>query len=250
MADDAQLVLIRGPQTGETVHLDGDTITLGRAPQNDVVIDHLQVSRHHARLTRERGTWVIDDLDSTNGTFVNGAHVSQPRALTRGDVIELGEAVALVYRHEVAAPEDAGRSAQVPPPSAPPQDQASGGADPARQRPAAGQTRDAEQTYPPRRIEPPQRSRPADRAYSPPRAPSRERTLPEEPTARPFDQASPAPPPSHPQEVTPPDRTWLWVGIGCLVLLLIVACAAVFVLDALGVLPAFFYEPLRWLGLI
>jgi type IV secretory pathway TrbF-like protein len=46
------------------------------------------------------------------------------------------------------------------------------------------------------------------------------------------------------------DRTWLWVGIGCFVLVLVAACAAVFVLDYFRLLPAFFYEPLRWLGLI
>jgi hypothetical protein len=52
------------------------------------------------------------------------------------------------------------------------------------------------------------------------------------------------------REQTPLDRTWLWLGIGCAVLLLIVACTTVFVLDYFRWLPAFFYEPLRWLGLI
>ena len=44
--------------------------------------------------------------------------------------------------------------------------------------------------------------------------------------------------------------TWLWVACGCLVLLVIAACVAVFVLDYLKLLPAIFYEPLRWLGFI
>lgn len=46
------------------------------------------------------------------------------------------------------------------------------------------------------------------------------------------------------------DKVWLWLGIGCLVLSFTAACAAAVVLDYLELLPAFFYELLRWLGLI
>ncbi len=67
-----------------------------------------------------------------------------------------------------------------------------------------------------------------------------------------------APPPSYMAEPPPvmqpaeekKRRTGLWIGCGCLVLLVIGACIGVFVLDYLGLLPSIFYEPLRWLGVI
>ena len=47
-------------------------ITIGKAPDNDYVVNHPQVSRHHARLVSdEQGCWFLEDLDSSNGTFVN-----------------------------------------------------------------------------------------------------------------------------------------------------------------------------------
>lgn len=61
--------------------------------------------------------------------------------------------------------------------------------------------------------------------------------------------AAPLPPVAPPVEAKK-HRTGLWIGCGCLVLLVVAACAGVFVLDYLGMLPSIFYEPLRWLGLI
>ena len=51
-------------------------ITIGKSPDNDCVIDDSQVSRHHARLTRDAdGYWLLEDLNSLNGTFVNGVQI-------------------------------------------------------------------------------------------------------------------------------------------------------------------------------
>ena len=48
-------------------------ITIGKAQDNDYIIDHPQVSRHHARLVSgEQDCWFLEDLESSNGTFVNG----------------------------------------------------------------------------------------------------------------------------------------------------------------------------------
>lgn len=200
MTGDPELLLIRGPQSGRAYPLDEPVFTLGRDPRNDIVIDHPQVSRRHARITRQSNAWVIEDLDSTNGTFVNGTRVTEPRALTQGDTIELSEAVALTYRKEIPVPEQPRRPASDHP-SVPPRDQAV----PAR-------------THVPEPV-PSSIERP-----SPRRTP---------PSAR-----------------SPQSQTWFLVGAGCFVLLLAVACAAVFALDYFGLLPAFFYEPFRWLGLI
>jgi hypothetical protein len=64
--------------------------TIGRKPHNDIVIDHLAVSSQHAVLRADQGDLWIEDLKSTNGTYVNGQAVSQ-RRLSHRDVIELGK---------------------------------------------------------------------------------------------------------------------------------------------------------------
>ena len=63
---------------------------LGRSRDNDVVIDDPNVSRHHAEVRPSGGSWIVNDLGSTNGIKVNGRRVTGPQSLKRGDVIELG----------------------------------------------------------------------------------------------------------------------------------------------------------------
>lgn len=74
-----------------------DGLTLGRAPACDVVVEDTKVSRRHARVVVEAGVAEIEDLDSSNGTLLNGKPVSR-RVLRDGDVIQLGE-TRIVY-HE------------------------------------------------------------------------------------------------------------------------------------------------------
>jgi ABC-type multidrug transport system ATPase subunit/pSer/pThr/pTyr-binding forkhead associated (FHA) protein len=66
------------------------TLSLGRDPKNDTVIDHPAVSRFHARITRRDGAFVISDLNSTNGTFVNGERIIGECTLQPGDAIRIG----------------------------------------------------------------------------------------------------------------------------------------------------------------
>jgi predicted component of type VI protein secretion system len=88
----------------------------------------------------------------------------------------------------------------------------------------------------------------ADVALTAPMA-ERPTVSPAPPTYEP--QPTPAPPPPAAEPVEEETRTtWLWAALGCLALLIIAACVAVFVLDYLKLLPAIFYEPLRWLGVI
>lgn len=87
-----------GPEATGTVRLDGPRLAIGRDGSNDIVLpDDLRVSRHHAVLERLAAGWSVSDLDSTNGTFVNGQELTQPRPLYPGDEIEVG-ATLLVYR--------------------------------------------------------------------------------------------------------------------------------------------------------
>lgn len=68
------LVVIDGPLAGTTVPLQGEQLTLGRAPSNTVVLDDEFVSSHHARIyfDEQSHQWAIEDLHSTNGTMVGG----------------------------------------------------------------------------------------------------------------------------------------------------------------------------------
>ena len=72
--------------------LDSTPVTIGRAPENDLSLDADEfASVQHARIEPRRdGVW-LEDLGSTNGTFVNGVKVTQPRRLEPGDVIRVGE---------------------------------------------------------------------------------------------------------------------------------------------------------------
>src|SRR5687767_15845982 len=66
-------------------------VTIGRIPEVDLRVDHPSVSRRHARLQVDRGELRISDLDSRNGTRVNGMRIDGVRVLMTGDVIATGE---------------------------------------------------------------------------------------------------------------------------------------------------------------
>ena len=75
----------------------GEILTIGREPGNDVYVDDNQISRFHALVRCNEGEYVILDLGSSNGTFVNDKPVSAPTLLRDNDVIKLGTA-RLVFR--------------------------------------------------------------------------------------------------------------------------------------------------------
>ncbi len=92
-----RLIMRRGPQPNQQFELNRDTLTIGRDITNDVVINDPEVSRHHARLTRTGGGFMMEDLRSTNGTFINRQRISSPTQMNSGDIVGLGETVTLVY---------------------------------------------------------------------------------------------------------------------------------------------------------
>jgi pSer/pThr/pTyr-binding forkhead associated (FHA) protein len=73
-----------------TIPVQGNSITVGRTPDNSIVIDNPAVSTHHARIEARMGSLTLSDLESLNGTFVNGQRV-QSKALKDGDVITIGK---------------------------------------------------------------------------------------------------------------------------------------------------------------
>lgn len=92
-----KLIMRRGPNVGKTFELVKDVVTIGRDASNDVAINDAEVSRHHARLTRQGGGYAIEDLGSTNGTFVGSMRLTGLRILNNGDTFGLGETVTLAY---------------------------------------------------------------------------------------------------------------------------------------------------------
>jgi hypothetical protein len=93
-----QLEMRRGPYAGQVFELPRATVSIGRDPGNNVVIDDPQISRQHARITPQGGLLILEDLGSTNGTAVNGLPIEDVYVLANGDEIGLGENVSLVFR--------------------------------------------------------------------------------------------------------------------------------------------------------
>ncbi len=92
-----QMVMRSGPTPGAVFPLEGDQLMIGRDSSNSVAISDAEVSRRHARLTFQGGKYVIEDLGSTNGTFVNGQRLAGPHVLKPGDVVAFGEQIVLMY---------------------------------------------------------------------------------------------------------------------------------------------------------
>jgi len=203
MSESSRLVMSQGPQPGQTFTLDQERITLGRDPSCEIAISDPQVSRQHARITRQGEMIVIEDLGSTNGTFVNGMRLTNPHTLINGDVIGLGDAATLTYYGvSIATTEPLARQPTV-------------SAMPPRPEPLSPL--------------PPQAAPPLDYTTTPPPPPA----------------YAAAPPPAKALGQEKDSKTGLWVGCGCLTLLL--ACVAVGLF--LWFAPASFWQALIDLGI-
>jgi hypothetical protein len=92
--DAGALVVVRSPVLGEQTRFDLDSrpVTIGRAETSDIAVegDEFASTRHARFETRRDGVWV-EDLGSTNGTYVNGVKLSRSRRLTSGDIVRIGE---------------------------------------------------------------------------------------------------------------------------------------------------------------
>ncbi|MFT3693753.1 MAG: ATP-binding protein [Kofleriaceae bacterium] len=99
---DAHLVCVTGPGLGTTFALGRTTAIIGRA-NADVLLAENDVSRQHASLTWTPGGYVLDDLDSSNGTLLNGARIVKPRTVKLGDRIQIGRSVLVLSQRDELA---------------------------------------------------------------------------------------------------------------------------------------------------
>jgi pSer/pThr/pTyr-binding forkhead associated (FHA) protein len=98
----ASLLVILGPDLGQEYPLWGETITIGRASLEatwEIRLTDRAVSRPHARLERRDQEYLLTDLESANGTLLNGAPLRGEALLKDGDAISMGETTLLFQRH-------------------------------------------------------------------------------------------------------------------------------------------------------
>lgn len=83
------LVVRRGPNEGASFRLEGDRTTAGRHPESDIFFDDITVSRRHVSIERRGGRFVLRDVGSLNGTYVNRERVDEA-VLSHGDELQIG----------------------------------------------------------------------------------------------------------------------------------------------------------------
>ncbi|MCC3770665.1 FHA domain-containing protein [Streptomyces sp. UNOC14_S4] len=89
-----KLVVSEGSLTGTTVALQGQTISLGRAHDSTIVLDDDYASSRHARIYPDRdGQWIVEDLGSTNGTYLDRTRLTTPTPIPLGAPIRIGKTV-------------------------------------------------------------------------------------------------------------------------------------------------------------
>lgn len=93
-----RLVVTEGPLTGTTLTLDETPVTLGRADESTLVLTDDYASSRHARLVPSDGAWLLEDLGSTNGTYLGQAKVVRPTPVPLGEPIRIGKTVLELRR--------------------------------------------------------------------------------------------------------------------------------------------------------
>ena len=90
LAGSSLLVVKRGPNAGSRFLLDADLTTAGRHPESDIFLDDVTVSRRHAEIVRDGSTFLVRDVGSLNGTYLNRERI-ESATLTGGDEVQIGK---------------------------------------------------------------------------------------------------------------------------------------------------------------
>jgi predicted component of type VI protein secretion system len=197
-----QFVMNTGPNPGKIYELTQDEITIGRDIANNIVVNDAEVSRRHARLRMQAGNYILEDLGSTNGSFVNGQRLMGPHALRPGEEIMFGDHVTFSFEVRQFDPNATLISSQSYP----------------------------RETYrvSPEEAVPPTTPTPSALGYQPVYS-----------GQVPLSPADPyAPPPDMPymaeyEEEPRRSRTWIYAGAGCLVVVLCICVVGLYAFDSL-----------------
>ena len=92
----ALLVVLRGPNAGARFLLDADEVSSGRHPNSDIFLDDVTVSRRHATFRREGDIFLVHDVGSLNGTYVNRERIDEAALKTR-DEVQIGKFRLVFY---------------------------------------------------------------------------------------------------------------------------------------------------------
>jgi predicted component of type VI protein secretion system len=199
-----QLVMQKGPNPGKIYELVQEEATIGRDISNRIVINDPEVSRRHARLTVQTGGYVIEDLGSTNGTFVDGQRLMGPHLLRPGQTVMLGEKITLAYEALGFDP----NATLVGVASGQPTPQDTYRVAPSDAYPAAATPPTVQEPLPP--------------AYAPPPvAPVYASPAPAEPVEA-YEDAE-----GYESEEESPRQPWKWVVAGCGLAVVVLCCLAV-----------------------
>lgn len=186
-----RLTVIKGFNKGEEFPLEQDEISIGRAEENTIRLNIAEVSRAHSALTKVEEGYMIRDLGSTNGTFVDKKEIGEKYLLKPGDTIMLGDAIYMTYMAE-ADPEE---TLVTPRPDEPDPQQVT--------------------AVTPKPADPPQEEEP-----EPEEPPTAEEVLSK----------------SEATEEDPEEKkgnTWLWAGIGCVVVIFFLLVVGAILFDFL-----------------
>jgi len=200
-----QIVMSKGPTPGKSFDLTGANVTIGRDINADIVINIPEVSRRHSQFRLDAGNYILEDLGSTNGTFVNGQRLTSPHRMRAGDTITLGEAVTLAFR-SVGAPDP--NATLIAPSSQAATMVLQDNADYPSAAPAGMYDQEDYEAQ-----QPPSAAPPIYAGSLPPAGPMD------------YDLDMPAP--------EPKNRIWLFAGLGCLLMILIGCVAAAVLFDTM-----------------
>lgn len=92
------LVITAGALQGQTIELADAPVTIGRAPESTLVLTDDYASSHHARLIPRDGQWLVEDLGSTNGTYLDKTKVTRPTPVPPGAKVRIGKTVLELRR--------------------------------------------------------------------------------------------------------------------------------------------------------
>jgi pSer/pThr/pTyr-binding forkhead associated (FHA) protein len=185
-----RLTIIKGFNKGEVYPLEADEVIIGRGDENGIVLNIAEVSRTHAVLTKAEEGYMIKDLGSTNGTYVDKKKVGGKYLLKPGDTIMLGDAIYMTYQADT----DPEETLVAP-------------------RPEEPETAEVTAVTP----------KPVELAREPetPAAPRKRKTAEEK-----------IPQPEIAEEKK--GKTWLWAGIGCVVVIFFLIVVGLIAFDYLN----------------